>query len=370
MPTTVHADRRKRAAQSLVNRLPEAPDKARPDLDCLFVTGLENVRWLSGFTGSNAGMLLFADGRAIFYTDPRYTVQAKRQVDCKVKIAKNQIVPAAMADLDRSGMKLLGIEKDHFTVGQLEALNQKLPTRATVEPVAGHIEKLRMVKDEGETALIRLSVDLNSRAFEAALKRLKPGMSEAEFAAEIDYRSRKLGAERPAFDTIVAAGERSALPHAQPGAAKIDAGILLVDMGAFRDGYASDMTRMVHFGKAPARYKQAYEAVLEAQLAAIDAVRPGATALGVDRVTRRVLKAHNLDKEFVHSTGHGLGLEIHEGPRIGRRDKTKLAAGMVITIEPGVYVEGWGGIRIEDTVLVTKTGGEVLTPTPKDMREL
>jgi Xaa-Pro aminopeptidase len=280
------------------------------------------------------------------------------------------LIPAVMADVDRSGLKLLGVEKDHLTVGLLEALTQKLPSRATTEPVAGHIEKLRMVKDESEIALIRNSVRINSLALDAALKRLKPGMTEAEFAAEIDYRSRRLGAERPAFDTIVAAGERAALPHAQPGAAKIDTGMLLIDMGAFCDGYASDMTRMAYLGKATPRYKQAYKAVLEAQLAAIDAVKPGATALGVDRVTRRTLKAHNLDKEFVHSTGHGLGLEIHEGPRIGRKDKTKLSAGMVITIEPGVYIEGWGGIRIEDTVLVTDSGCEVLTPTSKHLLEI
>jgi Xaa-Pro aminopeptidase len=360
-----HSERRRQAALSLVNRGPDLPG-----LDCLLITGLENVRWLSGFTGSNAALLLFADGRAVFYTDPRYTVQAHRQVDCKIRVAKNQLIPAAMADFDRSGLKRLGIEKDHLTVGALEALGKKLPARAASEPVSGLIEKLRMVKDEGEIALIRHSVDVNSKALDAALKRFKAGMSEADLAAEIDYRGRRLGADRPAFDTIVAAGERSALPHAQPGPAKIEAGILLIDMGAFCAGYASDMTRTFHVGKAAARFRKAYKAVLEAQLAAIDAVKPGVAASGVDRVARATLKAHGLEKEFVHSTGHGLGLEIHEGPRIGRKDKTKLAAGMVITIEPGVYIEGWGGIRIEDTVLVTPAGCEILTPTTKDPREL
>ena len=146
--------------------------------------------------------------------------------------------------------------------------------------------------------------------------------------------------------------------------------MLLIDMGAFRQGYASDMTRIVYLGKADAKYKKAYGAVLEAQLAAIDAVRPGVSTNAVDRAARDVLKAHGLDKEFVHSTGHGLGLEIHEPPRIGRKDKTKLEAGMAITIEPGVYIEGWGGIRIEDTVLVTAAGCEILTPTGKELREL
>ena len=227
-----------------------------------------------------------------------------------------------------------------------------------------------MIKDEGEIALIRTAVNLNSRALELALKRFKPGMTETALAAEIDYQSRKLGADGPAFDTIVAAGIRAALPHAHPGAAKIGPGMLLIDMGAFWQGYASDMTRMVHVGPADAHYKKAYRAVLEAQLAGVAAVRPGATAAAVDRATRRTLKQHGLEREFVHSTGHGLGLEIHEGPRLGKSDKTKLEMGMTITIEPGIYIEGWGGIRIEDTVLVTANGCEILTPTSKDLVEI
>jgi len=227
-----------------------------------------------------------------------------------------------------------------------------------------------MVKDEGEIALIRKSVAINSRALEAALKRLKTGMSESDLAAEIDYRSRGFGADGPSFDTIVAAGARAALPHAHPGATRIEHGMVLIDMGAFHQGYASDMTRMVCLGKADAKYTRTYKAVLEAQLAAIDSVKAGATTNAVDRAARETLKAYGLEREFVHSTGHGLGLEIHEPPRIGRKDKTKLEAGMAITIEPGVYIEGWGGIRIEDTVLVTANGCEILTPTGKELREL
>ncbi|HWF07729.1 MAG TPA: M24 family metallopeptidase, partial [Bryobacteraceae bacterium] len=234
----------------------------------------------------------------------------------------------------------------------------------------GLIENLRMIKDAAEIEKIRASVICNSRALEAALKRFRIGMKEAELAAEIDYQSRKLGAEAPSFDTIVAAGERAALPHAHPGPAPISPGILLIDMGAFLDGYASDMTRMGHVGTPTPKYKRVYRAVLEAQLAAIDAVKPGATTAAVDRAARNTLKRHNLEREFVHSTGHGLGLEIHELPRIGRKDKTVLEAGMAITIEPGVYIEGWGGIRIEDTVLVTSGGCEILTPTTKELREI
>jgi Xaa-Pro aminopeptidase len=220
-----------------------------------------------------------------------------------------------------------------------------------------------------EIALIRRSVATNSKAFEQAARRARPGMRELDLAAEIDYHMRRLGAEKPSFETIVAAGRRSALPHAHPTNAVFERHqLVLIDMGAFQDGYASDMTRMLSLGAPNARVRRIYRAVREAQLAAIDAVRPGVTAAHVDRVARSVLKAFHLDRAFVHSTGHGLGLEIHELPRIGKKDKTRLAAGMAITIEPGVYLEGFGGIRIEDTVVVTQNGCEVLTPTSKELR--
>jgi Xaa-Pro aminopeptidase len=341
-----------------------------PKLDALFVSSLHNVRYLTGFTGSNGALLLFGDSRAIFYTDPRYTVQASQQVNCRVMIAKGPLPNAVLRDVRRTELKRIGFEQDHLTVARFEALKKELPVRAHLVPASGLVEKLRMVKDADEIARIRNSVIANSGALELALKRLKPGVTEAEFAAEIDYQNRKLGAEAPAFDTIVAAGERSALPHAHPGPSKIVPGMVLIDMGAFREGYASDMTRMVHLGKAAPRYKRAYRAVLEAQSAAIDAVKAGARTSAVDRAARQVLKGYDLDREFVHSTGHGLGLEIHESPRIGRKDKTKLEAGMAITIEPGVYIEGWGGIRIEDTVVVTANGCEILTPTTKELREI
>jgi Xaa-Pro aminopeptidase len=182
---------------------------------------------------------------------------------------------------------------------------------------------------------------------------------------------RALGAEKPAFDTIVAAGPNSALPHAHPTGHRLGANeLLLIDMGATLEGYTSDMTRMVHTGGPPPQIRNLYKAVLEAQLAGIDAVRPGVPVSKVDAAARGILKRYKLDRAFVHSTGHGLGLEIHEAPRIGKKDKTKLRAGMAITIEPGAYLEGIGGVRIEDTVLVTEKGCEVLTPTPKELVNL
>jgi Xaa-Pro aminopeptidase len=352
--------RRRRAAELLVE----------PALDALLLSSLHNVRYLTGFTGSNAMLLLYRDGEAELFTDPRYTVQAKQQTDCRVRIAKGRLTNAVLAEIRRKRARKVGFESDRLTVADLEALKKDLPPRTSLEAASGLIENLRMVKDSDEIELIRRSVAINSKALDAALARVKTGMTEADFATEIDYRSRRLGAQGPSFDTIVAAGARSALPHARPGDTRIEKGMLLIDMGAFCGDYASDMTRMVYFGRADARYKRAYRAVLEAQLVAIDAVKPGATAARVDAAARRTLKLHGLEREFIHSTGHGLGLEIHEPPRLGRKDKTKLEAGMTITIEPGVYVEGWGGIRIEDTVLVTPSGCEILTPTSKDLREL
>jgi Xaa-Pro aminopeptidase len=228
-----------------------------------------------------------------------------------------------------------------------------------------------MIKSPEEIDQIRRSVLVNSEAYARTLRRVRLGMRERDVAAELDYQMRMLGAEKSAFYTIVAAGIRTALPHASPTSHRLEENdLLLIDMGACLDGYMSDMTRVAFLGFPNKRIKTLYGAVLEAQLAAIASVKPGVTATRVDAAAREVLKRHALDRHFVHSTGHGLGLEIHEGPRIGKKDQTKLTAGMAITIEPGVYIEGLGGIRIEDTVLVTANGCEVLTPTTKEFVHL
>jgi Xaa-Pro aminopeptidase len=341
---------------------------AERKLDALLVSGAPNVRYLTGFTGDNGNVLITA-GKTILFTDPRFEIQAAQEVASQVKIAKGPLVFDILAAIKRLGLKRIGYEPARMTCDAFESLKSRLPLRASLEPVNGWVEELRMVKSADEIARIRRSVDTNSEAFEQAVRRVKPGMRESELAAELEYRMRRLGAEKPCFDTIVAGGARSALPHAQPTSARLENGqLVVVDMGALRDGYCSDMTRMLFLGAPGAKVKRTYRAVLEAQLAAIDAVRAGALTRTVDRAARQVLKGYGLDRAFVHSTGHGLGLEIHEPPRIGRKDKTRLKVGMAITIEPGVYLEGFGGIRIEDTVLVTETGCEILTPTSKDLR--
>lgn len=345
-----------------------ASQLAARKLDSFLISFSPNLRYLTGFTGSN-GNLLLLPGKAILFTDPRYQIQAVQEVTCRVHISKGPLVPDIVAAIAKLGLRRIGYEPARMTCDWLDSLKGRLPMKSTLEPVIGCVEGLRMIKSEAEIAFIERSVNTNSRAFETTVPRVRPGMKEQDLAAELEYRMRRLGAEKPSFETIVAGGARSALPHAQPTAAPLAKGqLVVVDMGALQDGYCSDMTRMLFLGTPTPKVKRAYRAVLEAQLAAIDAVRPGVPAARVDSAARSVLKGHGLAEAFVHSTGHGLGLEIHETPRIGKRDKTKLAPGMAITIEPGVYIEGFGGIRIEDTLVVTATGCRVLTPTEKSLR--
>ena len=337
-------------------------------IDALLVSFGANLRYLSGFTGSN-GNLLLLPGKAILFTDPRYQTQAPLETTCQVRVVKGPLVLAVAAAIQRLRLKRVGYEPALMTCDVLETLKSKLPLGASMEPVAGAVEELRMVKSPAEIARIRRSVETNSRAFEQAVAKARAGMKEQDLAAELDYRQRRLGAEGTSFETIVAGGLRSALPHARPTGAPLESGgLVVVDMGATQDGYCSDMTRMLYLGAPGAKVKRTYRAVLEAQLAAIDAVRPGVRTTKVDAAAREVLKGYGLDGAFVHSTGHGLGLEIHEAPRIGKKDKSRLLAGMAITIEPGVYLEDFGGIRIEDTVVVTDRGCEILTPTSKELR--
>ncbi len=340
-------------------------------IDALLVSAPPNVRYLSGFTGDN-GLLLVTPASQTLFTDPRFTIQAAEECSCEVKIVtKTPLDQAVLQVIGKKRIKRVGFEASRMLYDVYQRMAKSLPRGVKFKPIGPVVDRLRMVKSDEEIARIRRSVLTNSEAFEKTVRSIRPGARESAIAAELEYQMRRLGAEKAAFETIVAIGPRSALPHAQPTARKLaNDELLLIDMGACQDGYMSDMTRVLFLGTPSRRVRGMYDAVLKAQLAAIDAVRPGVTAAHVDRAARRVLEIEGLGKEFVHSTGHGLGLEIHEGPRLGRRDKTKLQPGMAITIEPGAYVRDFGGIRIEDTVLVTKNGCEVLTPTSKELRLL
>jgi Xaa-Pro aminopeptidase len=354
-------DQRRRA---LANRFAELK------IDALLVSSPANVRYLTGFTGSN-GLLLLTPEKPVFLTDPRYTTQAATEADVKTLTARGPLLPAAAAELKKRKLKRIGFEPGALSYEAWAKLKDELPAPANLRAVGGVIEALRTVKSAEEVLRIRRSAATAAEALARTLKQVKPGLRELDVAAELDYQMRRLGAEGAAFETIVASGARTALPHARPTTAKLEPNqLLLIDMGASREGYASDMTRMAHFGTPGAQAKEMHAAVLEAQRAALDAVRPGRAGGDVDAAARKVLRKYGLERAFVHATGHGLGLEIHELPRIGQKEKGRLEAGMVVTIEPGVYIAGSGGVRIEDTVLVTRTGSEVLTPTPKELVSL
>ncbi len=348
-------------------------DFAAANVDALLVTNLHNVRYLTGFTGSNAACLCFADGRPpVLFTDPRYTIQASQEYpEGTVQIVKKTRLMALAAVESRHKARRIGIDPNDVSVASMAVLEKALPSGKVFVHLPGVVESQRMVKDAEELALIRQSCLTNCDAFAAAVKKIKPSMRESDLAAELEYQQRKRGASGAAFETIVAAGPRTALPHARPSSARIGENVLLlIDMGAIQEGYTSDMTRMLHLGSASRQIRGWYADVLEAQLAALDAVREGASAGSVDRAARNVLKAKGHGELFTHSTGHGLGLEVHESPGLRQKDKTRLQAGMVITIEPGIYIEGIGGIRIEDTVAVTQNGCEILTPSPKELIQI
>jgi Xaa-Pro aminopeptidase len=342
----------------------------------LLVSHLPDIRYLSGFTGSSAALAVTRRAARLF-TDGRYAEQAAEEV----KAAQVQIVSGAVAIsavewlAAQPGVEFAGFDADRTTVAELGRWRAALPARlrrsflsALAAPL---VEPLRRVKDEDELALMREAALLGCRLFDHILGFVRPGMAETEVAAELEHRARMLGAEGMSFETIVASGARSALPHGRASSAPLPRrGFLTLDFGIILGGYCSDMTRTVYLGRPKEDERKAYEAVLEAQETAVAAVAPGVRCGEVDEAARGVLRRAGFAEAFTHSTGHGLGLEIHEPPRIGAGQTARLQAGMVVTIEPGIYLANRFGIRIEDMVAVTGSGGQVLTPAPKALIEL
>lgn len=336
-------------------------------VDALLVTHLPNIRYLCGFSGT-AG-LLAAGNKCVFYTDGRYMQQAVDEVHgAKVVITRKAAFTEACAALLRGRIKTLGFEADHLTCALHKQISQALRGKVRLKAVSGQVEQLRIAKDPGEIEQIRASAIVAASLFPAALAAIRPGVSENLVAGEMELQARRAGAEKMSFDTIVAAGARSALPHGRASSQPVPGnGFIILDWGVILAGYCSDMTRTVHVGPVSAARRRMYEAVRAAQLASIEAVRPGVTAGEVDRAGRDLLKKAGYGAYFTHSTGHGVGLEVHEAPRLAKDQSQKLTPGMVVTIEPGIYIPDEGGVRIEDMVLVTESGREVLTPTTKDL---
>ena len=357
-------------------------------MPALLLVNLADIRYLTGFTGSNAVLVVLAGQRASarLFTDGRYTAQAKLQVQgATVRIAPKSALAEACAYAAASGVERCGFDRAHTTVLAMASMRtaaRKAGASASFfKPCDGVVAKLRAVKDAPEIEIMRRAAALTSDLYEGMLSFIESGMREREIAAELEHRARLAGAEAMSFETIVAAGERSSHPHAHATDATLQPGDLVtLDFGIVLDGYCSDMTRTVAIGypgAVPPRHRaqwaekrEVFEAVLAAQQNAVRAVCAGVTCGDVDGAARGVLEAAGWAKWFTHSTGHGVGLEIHEGPRVAKEQTEALKAGMVITIEPGVYLPGRFGVRIEDTVVVTDEGAEVLTPAHKGWMEL
>jgi len=333
----------------------------------LLVTNLTNIAYLTGFRGS-AGVALFNSREGTLWVDPRYTLQAQEEVRGVEVIEERKGLHKAVAEwLKANKMRRVGYEEAHLTCADFSRLEQGAGRGVRFVPVAGLVEQLRAVKDEEEVAKIRGAGRITAEVFESVLGDVRPGVSEFELVAEIEYRMRKKGAEGVAFETIVASGARAALPHARASRKLLRENELVIfDLGAILAGYAADMSRTVFLGEPSRRVRDLYNAVVEAQEKAVRSALPGVRAADVDAVARRSLAGRGLARLFTHSTGHGVGLETHEMPRLARGEKARLQTGHVVTVEPGVYLEGWGGIRVEDTILVGPDGPEVLTPAPKD----
>ncbi|AGF72577.1 aminopeptidase P family protein [Corynebacterium halotolerans] len=338
-------------------------------IDAMLVTNLIHVRYLSGFSGSNAALVLAKDLTAEIATDGRYRTQIAEEVpDIEAVIAR----PCAEALLGRiEGPRRIGFEADYVSVAQLEQLREACREDVTLVPVTGVIEDIRLRKDPVERERLTEVAALACRAFEELLDagELAVGRTERDVAADLEYRMRLLGAERTSFDTIVASGPNSAKPHHSAGDRVIKGGDpVTIDFGAHARGFNSDMTRTVVMGEAGDFVREIYDVVLRAQLAGIAAATPGTPLVEVDRAARAIIEEAGYGEYFVHSTGHGIGLEVHEGPSASRVGAGDLAEDMTLTIEPGIYIPERGGVRIEDTLLITAGAPQIITPVGKELR--
>jgi Xaa-Pro aminopeptidase len=359
--------------KSIANRLKRVRDALETEgADALLETHPPNIYYLSGFTG-DAGILLVQPTSVTLFTDGRFTIQAKEEAPgVRTHIHRGgSLVGSVGAYLRRKNRIRVAISPARLSLANWTILKKAAGKGVRWVASDGIVDRLRAVKDAAEIDRIRDAARVGSEVMEETIHLVRPGVTELDLAAEIGYRMRRKGASGESFEAIVAAGPRSALPHARPTSRQIGRNELVVlDLGAILRRYCSDLTRTVYVGRAPGRVRRWYQAVLEAQAAARSAVRVGVTAGEVDAAARNLLQRKGLGRYFVHSTGHGIGLEIHEDPKLARGQKGLLEPGNVITLEPGVYIEGVGGIRIEDDILVTPRGAEVLTTAPREFLEI
>lgn len=339
--------------------------------DALLVTNFTNVTYLTGFTGDDSYLLVTGDGQELL-SDPRYTTQLEEEcpgLTIQIRQPGTKMNEWTAQIVQQAPVGKLAIESQSMTVGQLDALKELMPS-LEFSPVAGLVEKLRLIKDEQEVEAIRAAARMAERAFDVVRASLRPGRTEKEVAYEIEHQIRLFGGTGCSFESIVAVGPRAALPHARPTDIRMgDDDFVLIDWGARGGLYVSDLTRVLVTGRIPPKLQAIYEVVLQAQQQAIEAIRPGAVMQDVDAVARDIITQAGYGPQFGHGLGHGIGLEVHEAPRLATNVPDVLEAGMVVTVEPGIYFPGWGGVRIEDDVLVTETGHEVLTSVPKQFAD-
>ncbi len=352
----------------------------RHKVDAILLTNPISVRYCSGFTGEDSYLLILPRS-IILLTDGRFTEQARLSTHgVKIVVRRGEMIATVANVLKRRKIHNIGIEADNLTVVANKRLNSAIkPIR--IKPLEDVVKRLRQIKDEDEVSSIRASIRVAEGAFRALIAggaKKFIGKTEQQIAADLEYLMRQAGAEKIAFDTIVARGPHSSLPHYKPGgaggfgrAAKIRPGdTVLIDWGAIVKGYCSDLTRMVFIGKIPPRIGRIYEIVLSAQSAAVEALRAGATCGFVDAAAREVISGAGFAESFTHGLGHGIGMEVHEAPYLGRRNDRRIEAGMVVTVEPGIYLPRRGGVRIEDDFVITGTGPKRLTTLTRRADEM
>lgn len=335
-------------------------------IDGLLITSSFNRRYISNFTGS-AGVVLISADQAQFITDFRYVEQASKQCQGFEVIKFSSSIPQEVAQQAKKlGIKKLGFEEDYLTYSSFQLYEKEI--EAELVPVSGVVEKLRLIKTDAEIKILKEAADIADAAFKHILDFLRPGKTELEVSNELEFFMRRAGATSSSFDIIVASGHRSALPHGVASDKVIETGdFVTLDYGAYHKGYVSDITRTVAVGEPDAKLKEIYDIVLEAQLRGMDGIKPGMTGKEADALTRDYITEKGYGEYFGHSTGHGIGLEVHEGPGLSMKSDIILEPGMVVTVEPGIYIPGLGGVRIEDDTLITKDLNETLTHSTKEL---
>ena len=338
-------------------------------VDALLVTNPVNVSYLTGFTGGDS-YLLVTQQADLLLSDPRYEEQIGEEapgVASFIRQPGELLIEITSRELNKLDLKNLAVEGDHVTVNTFDVWQRELNAESLVK-ASGWVEGLRMIKDRHELLTIRRAIDVAERVFTSLRSQLSARQTEREVANEIERLTRAMGGSACAFKPIVAVGARAALAHAVPGESTLGSSpFVLIDWGAIVDGYRSDLTRVILTSKIPTKFAKIYETVLAAQTAAIEALKPGVLVSEIDQIARDVVAAAGMGPRFNHGLGHGIGLDIHEAPRLGKKQDQPLVAGMVVTVEPGIYYAGWGGVRIEDDVLITPSGCEVLSSLPRGM---